>query len=375
MRFHAAISAEQSWPWPLLFGHFLPWYTLRGGDFPLEETMGQPPDVMPDIEDYRHWNDRRAGYQRTHLQMPAIGCYDSRDPNVIEWQIKTAQAHGVDGFIINWYGKNSVENVLTLHWLAGLDRWNRQHPGRPFLYFISFDSQAQWPTEGKTPVSMQVDFEYIRDHLIRDAYLRRDGRPVFTVFPYEQNCAQWRTVLDRVFGVGGADLVWSGFARGEGENACYAWVQPDPATIDLKRPCVWSDPGNPGDGFLRMLYQNANAGGHRPAYIIHGVWPEFNNQLVAWAWSRNPRRPDIRPSVICRESNRGNTLELTWGVYLEYLRTAAPDTVPAPLIQLVTWNDYAETTVLEPTRDHGTAPLEYCYSMKQEAARIMGQET
>ena len=75
--------------------------------------------------------------------------------------------------------------------------------------------------------------------------------------------------------------------------------------------------------------------------------------------------------MICRETTRGNTLELTWKAYLDYLalgrdgETAAR--VPAPLIQLVTWNDYAETTTLEPTRDYGTAPLEMCRQFLAEA--------
>lgn len=363
MHFHAGRDGRPL-ELPLVFGHFVPWFTLKGADFPLPSGDQALFDFMPVIEDYRHWNDSRAGYRRTHHHMPEIGRYDSRDPAVIEWQIRTALEYGVSGFIVNWYGRYSVENVITLHWLRGLDRWNAAHPDAPFLYFISFDSQAQWPTEGKKPVTMKEDFAFIRDHLITDAYLRRDGRPVFSVFPYQDNCGEFRAALDDVFGRDGADLIWSGAPRSAGENACYAWVQPDRETVDLGSPYCWSDPDNVGEAYLRDVYVAANSAPNGCGYIMHGVWPGFNNQLVVWAWSKDPENPRIRPCVIVRESTHGNTLERTWRVYMDYLErwsTRDPGArVPAPLIQLVTWNDYAETTTLEPTRDYGRAPIECC---------------
>ena len=363
MQFHAR-CLKKPMALPLVFGHFVPWFTLRGSDFPLPAEDRALFDFMPRIEDYRHWNDSRAGYRRTHHHMPEIGRYDSRDPKVIEWQIRTAIEYGLSGFIVNWYGRYSVENVITMHWLRGLSQWNQAHPDVPFLFFISFDSQAQWPSEGKKPVTIKEDFEFIRDHLITDAYLLREGRPVFSVFPYQDNCAEFRAALDTVFGNDRADLLWSGAPRGSGENGCYAWVQPDPETVNLNSPYCWSDPDNVGEKYLLNMYAAANGAETRCEYVMHGVWPGFNNQLVAWAWSKDPESPHVRPCVIVRESSRGNTLELTWRVYLDYLaRWSAGNAdarVPAPLIQLVTWNDYAETTTLEPTLDYGRAPLELC---------------
>lgn len=373
MKFHT--SSDLAQPWPIVLGHFLPWYTIRGRDFPLHPDDAATLDWQPQVEDMRHWNDARAGYRRTHLHMPEIGVYDSRDPAAMEWQIQTALQYGVAGFILNWYGKYSVENVITLHWLRGLERWNRAHPDQPFTYCLSYDMQAQWPTEGKKPVSLEDDFIYIRDHLVRSAYLRRDGRPLFTVFPYGDERAMYRAVLDRVFAPGGADLIWSGIPQGRGEDACYAWVKPDTDTVRPDSPHAWSDPDNCGEQELRHLYDAANAANAPGAYLMHGVWPEFNNELVAWAWSKDPTHPHIRPSVICRQTRDGATLERTWRVYLDYLRRArtgdATARLPAPLVQLVTWNDYAETTTLEPSREYGRAPLEYCRSCAEEARALL----
>jgi hypothetical protein len=373
MNFHAPVSGDRPLDLPLVFGHFVPWYTIRGNDYPLPAEERALLEFMPLIEDYRHWNDSRAGYLRTNHHVPAIGLYDSRDPGVIEWQIRTALEYGVSGFIVNWYGKYSAENVITLHWLRGLTRWNAEHPDQPFYYFLSVDSQAQMASEGKKPVDMEEDFGYIREVLMTGAYLRRDGRPVFMVFPYEDNAPRWRKALDSVFGAGGADLIWSGAARGRGENACYAWVRPDDGTIDFNNAYVWSQPDNAGDGFLRRFFSDANADGSSAEYIMAGVWPGFNDQLVSWAWNPNPDNPKIRPRVICRETTRGNTLELTWKAYHDYLALGragdAAARIPAPLVQLVTWNDYAETTTLEPTRDYGSAPLKMCRQFLAEARK------
>jgi len=363
MHFHARNTSLPTGPVPLMLAHFLPWYTLRGSDYPLPADEAASLDVVPHLEDRRHWNDARSGYRRTHLHMPEIGVYDSRDPAVMEWQIRTALAYGFNGFILCWYGKNSVENVITLHWLRGLEAWNRAHPEKPFCYFLCHDMQAQWPTEGKLPVTLEEDFVYIRDHLIRDAYVCRDGRPVFAVFPYGDQRERYRAVLDKVFGPGNADLIWSGAPRGSGEDGCFPWVIPDEETRQPQGH-TWSDPDNCGTQALRRFYDAAHASPGLCSYVMHGVWPGFDDQLVSWAWNSKPDDPTIRPRVICRESHAGPALDRTWGEVIDYLqRRRAGDPrarLPAPLIQVVTWNDYAEASTVEPTRDYGHREMETC---------------
>jgi len=236
MRFHTRGNTGTCLDLPLALGHFVPWYTINGRDFPLPASCAEALDWMPDIEDWRHWRDRRSGYRRTHLHLPQIGCYDSRNPDVIEWQIRTALAYGIEGFIINWYGKYSVENIIMLHWLDGLERWNRDHPDEPFTFFISLDSQARLETEGKRAVPLREDLEYIRDHLLTDAWLCRDERPVFSVFPYENDAPAWLADFEAVFGQDGFDLIWMNDAPGCGETAAYPWIRPDDAVLDPESP-------------------------------------------------------------------------------------------------------------------------------------------
>ena len=374
MNFHLKANVDTPLQNPLVLGHFLPWYTLKGSDYPLHPDDAAALDGQPELEDMRHWNDSRAVYKRTHLHMPEIGVYDSRDPEVITWQIKTALAGGVCGFILNWYGKYSAENMITLHWLRGLERWNKAHPDQPFCYFLSYDMQAQWPTEGKRPVSMEEDFAYIRDYLLRDACLMRDGKPLFMVFPYGDQRALFRRVLDSVFGPNGADLIWSGSPGDKGENACFAWIKPDSDSMVEGSPYEWSDPDNCGFEDLKQMYADAQRS-TSCEYIVHGAWPGFNTELVSWAWNADTEDSRIRPRVMCRETRSGSTMELIWEVYLDYLeRWSAQDPearIPAPMVQLVTWNDYAETSTIEPSRDFGDRALQQCLQARNKALRIL----
>jgi hypothetical protein len=105
--------------------------------------------------------------------------------------------------------------------------------------------------------------------------------------------------------------------------------------------------------------------------------PGFNDHLVKWAWAGNPNDPKLRPRVICRETSAGSTLELTWQATADYIlrhRAADPSArLPMPMVQIVTWNDWAETTQVEPSRDTGFRELEACkrYSelLKEPGAR------
>jgi hypothetical protein len=45
MKFHTLKHPDTLQPWPIVLGHFVPWYTLRGADYPLlyaETTTLEP---------------------------------------------------------------------------------------------------------------------------------------------------------------------------------------------------------------------------------------------------------------------------------------------------------------------------------------------
>lgn len=364
MTLTAPILGTKAIPEPAVLGHFLPWFTAHDpGAFSLPRAEADRL-TLPPIEPWRHWRDARGQYRRSHLHQPLWGEYDSRDPSLIRRQITTALDFGLDGFIINLYGKNSVENVVGLQFLRELRAYNAAHPGRPFVYVISFDAQAQWPSEGKTPVSMEEDFAYLKEVWCGEACLRRDGRFPFLVFAYDRPCEQYRAALAKVFGKDGFDLLWLNNPAEPAMDAGYPWVRPHHVEPDHR----WFRPDDTGAQYIRDFYARCNDNPN-VRYLCGGVWPGFNDQLVRWAWSGNPDDPNIRPRVICRHSTAGPTLDLTWQATADYLlRHRAGDPacrLPMPMVQIVTWNDWAEATQVEPSQDFGHRDLEVCRRYSQ----------
>ena len=243
---------------PVVMAHYLPWFTLRGSDWPLPAEDLATISCLPAVGDFRHWTDPGSGYARSHLQMPEIGRYDSRDPEVIRWQIQSAQSAGIDGFVINWYGRNSVENVITLHFLRVLEQWNEENPQRPFFYQLCLDTQAQLPTEGKRPVPLVEDFAYVRDYLIRPGYLLRGQRPVFLCFSYNVSVPEWMAAASSVFGEGDFDLLWSDPCDSADVSGHYLWVAPDRANGEQgDSPYAWPEPSDVGAGRAARAYDSS----------------------------------------------------------------------------------------------------------------------
>lgn len=358
---------------PLVFAHYLPWYVRDPERYALDQGHPAHPAVAVELAPERHWRDPGSGYRWSHRHLPLIGRYDSRDPATIRWQLEQARAGGVHGFTINWYGQNSAENLITLAFLDELERWNQNRARAPFLYFLCVDSQCSLATEGKTPVPMVEDFAYIRRHLMRPGYLLRDGRPVFACFPYEDNVPRWIAALEQVFGSDGADFLWCGTGSGSGETGAYAWVRPGSASLS---PGLypWTDPDDSGAGYLHELYSAWNKSDRGHLYGMAGVWPGFDDALVTWAWKNPATHERARPRLINRETTLGNTYDLTWQAYHAYLQAhtagEASAALPLPLVQIATWNDYAETTTIEPTHDYGTRLLDQTLAASARARAL-----
>jgi len=352
---------------PLVMAHYVPWFTQNGRAWPLPTGDLETIPAPPEIPDWRHWRDPASGYGRSHLLMPEIGCYDSRDPAVIGWQIAAAKSAGIDGFVINWYGCNSVENVITLHFLNALKKWNDENPQRPFLYQLCFDTQSQLPTEGKVPVSLEQDFSYVRNHLIRSGCLMRHGRPVFLCFSYGAAVSAWTAAAIRVFGDDGCDLLWPHPGDSLVATGRYLWVAPDGEGVARENSDYpWPDPGDAGATRAAQAYAAWARSGD--LYGMAGVWPGFNDSLVTWAWHCPTGQGRRRPRIMAAETADGCTYDILWDAYHRALTT--PAGVKLPLVQIVTWNDHAESTAIEPTREFGTRYLEKTRRQIMESKRL-----
>jgi hypothetical protein len=116
---------------------------------------------------------------------PLTGPYDSRNPEILRWQIRQAKAAGIDGFfasVYSWephlaylrdmfFGANSVKGLLQIaqeeRFQVAIEGWGIPQPERLAM-------QAEpWKTEVGRHLAAIAASPY------RDAYIHIDGKPAY----------------------------------------------------------------------------------------------------------------------------------------------------------------------------------------------------
>lgn len=166
------IAAAQDMEKPLLFAVYYCWY-----------HDGNHPDYP-----FEHWtydssqeNEFALAAQREGEPPPNSAArpiagpdfYDSRDPEVAEWHVELAQAAGIDAFLVDWWGshKGLDENVEY-----GIFSAARKKGFKIAL----LDERAQFHT----------DFQWYKRHVVdalnrfkqSPVYLKIDGKPVYYLY-------------------------------------------------------------------------------------------------------------------------------------------------------------------------------------------------
>jgi hypothetical protein len=96
------------------------------------------------------------------------------------------------------------------------------------------------------------------------------------------------------------------------------------------------------NAYINNFYNNGKYPGS--SYKVTSVFPRYDD---CYPWGTNGSIPD----------NNGATWQTTW--------TKAVESIPN-VIQIATWNDFGEATVIEPTREYGYRDLEYIQAKTRE---------
>lgn len=160
---------------------YFPWYAT-------EEFSGER----------RHWGqiDPQAQDIGRVAHYPLNGAYDSHDPLVVAAQMQWAQAAGLDGFVVSWWGQDSFEDRAVPLLLEQA----QTHRLRIALYYEG------WHTADHSVVDSIAeavdDLLYIlQTYGSHPAYLRKDGQPVIFIYnrAYEAlSLADWNAILEQV---------------------------------------------------------------------------------------------------------------------------------------------------------------------------------
>jgi hypothetical protein len=326
-----ARAATESAPKSVMV-YYMPWYTGR----PYRDSWGW------------HWTmnhfdpDRRSASGERQIASwyyPLIGPYDSSDPAVLEYHVLLMKLAGVDGVIVDWYGSDNfldygINNQATVR----LFEYTRK-AGLKFA--ICYEDQTiQHMIEGRYISADQAidhtrkEMLYLQNNFFPDAsYLRLKGRPVLLNFgpQYFLASSNW----DAIFAV----------LNPTNRPAFFTEDNPLPASLGaFNWPPMW-------------MSQVPGTGGVLSGAALKSYLTDFDQKAGAWPAfisSAFPRFHDIYQRAGVRNywgylgDRHGDTLRETLSRGM---------TNASAIVQVVTWNDFGEGSMVEPTEEFGYRDL------------------
>lgn len=254
--------------------------------------------------------------QSSHMN---IG-YTSSDPNQVKRQVTDAMSRGISGFIEDWYGQNnSMPNATAFALKAEAESRNGG-----FQFAIMEDGGALNSCAGSSGCDltgqMITDLTYAYNNFeTSPAYMKINGRPaVFFFDPDRFGTLDWARVTANV--PGNPVLIFQnsgGFTHAQ-SGGSISWVM-----INTSSANDWSQ--SYLDGFYTA--GKANPQGH----AFGATYKGFNDTLAGWSANRIVNQ------------NCGQTWLSTFSEIGKYYSSATQ----LESLQLVTWNDYEESTEIE----------------------------
>ena len=266
---------------------------------------------------------------------PLIGPYDSADPVVLEYHVLLMKLAGIDGVIVDWYGPDSyndygINNARTL----ALFNYTRRAQLKFSLCYedqtIQQEINGNYITAAGAVAHAQQTMLYVQTNFFNDSsFLRWSNQPVFLNFgpQYFKTNSQWQSIFSVLDPTNQPAFFTEDNRLPVGAGA-FDW------------PPMWlSQNGVLTSGQLESyLASFQQTGASWPAFIS-SAFPRFHD-IYAQA--------GVGASYGYLDDSNGNTLRATLGRAL---------TNASAIVQVVTWNDYGEGTIVEPTADYGYRDL------------------
>lgn len=323
---------------PLLV-YYMPWYMAKpySSDWGWHWTMNHfNPDSI----------NASGERQIASWYYPLIGPYDSADPAVLEYHVLLMKLTGIDGIIVDWYGPdNYLDYGINNQRTAAIFQYARK-AGLKFCLCYEDQTVQQEINGGYIAASnaiahAQKTMLYLQTNYFADpSYLRWSNRPVLLNFgpQYFKTNSQWQAIFSVLKNPPAFFTEDNRLATGAG---AFDW------------PPMWLSqaPGTDGvlsgaalDSYLSTFQQNGRS------------WPAF-------ICSAFPRFHDIYQQAGVRDywgylgDKRGDTLRAT------LTRALTNDSFMA---QVVTWNDFGEGTMVEPTSEYGYRDLGLIQDLRRQ---------
>ncbi|MDR2741579.1 MAG: glycoside hydrolase family 99-like domain-containing protein [Treponema sp.] len=323
---------------PLILVHYMPWY--RGPSDKSQENnksvYGGHWTGWGGIDPTRTRSDGRAEiYAR---QYPLTGPYDQSTVYLLEYQAVLFKLAGIDGVIFDWYGNRNVNDFGEIHEHTKAMVEVLKRVGLQFTVCYEDNTiNMEYGGRDNVPAGEALEsgkevFRWMQQNWFNDnAYIRLDDQPLVMCFgPQYFSQAQW--------------------------DELFAAADPRPFFADLMARTSWAD----------ATYNWPSMNGRKPVYpgLVNDLNGFYNSQkdnpcLIASAW---PAFDDVYEDI--GQTSYGD-LAYADGETFKLTFKAALDSWP-DIIQIATWNDYGEGTIIEPTIERGYRELEYLQDRRKE---------
>jgi hypothetical protein len=312
--------------------YYMPWFTAK----PFSENWG--------------WHWTMGHFNPEHLNAagqreiaswyyPLIGPYDSSDPSVLEYHILLMKLAGIDGVIVDWYGSTDfLDYAMNNQATVKLFQFTRKAGLR---FCVCYEDQTiQHLVDGnylaadKAVSQAQTDMLCLQTNFFSDSsYLRLKGQPVLLNFGPQHFVASsdWQNIFS-VLATTNQPAFFTEDNRLAIGSGAFDW------------PPMWMSQAPGTAGVLSGL-------------ALENYLVEFERKAAGWPAfisSAFPRFHDIYQRAGVRNywgylgDRQGNVLRGT-------LSRGMTNT--AAIVQVVTWNDFGEGTMVEPTQEYGFRDL------------------
>jgi len=261
---------------------------------------------------------------------PLCEPYDSGDPAVIEYHLLLMKLAGIDGVIVDWYGHEDFLDYALIHRNIKAMFFKANQLGLRFAVCYEDQTIPRLVAAGRLAASDRVrhargELEWLRENWFSSpGYLKLQGKPV--LFSFGQSGltdAEWSRVLGSA---NNALNYLSLHHRRTAAAGAFDWPLPREGLIALDR-------------------FHADAKNWRVAVPV--AFPRFHD-IYAEA--------KVHDSWGHIDDDEGRTFATT----LERgLRSGSP------VVQIATWNDWGEGTVIEPSKEFGYRDLETVQTLRR----------
>ncbi len=305
-----------------LLVHYMPWYQAK----PYSETWGWH-WTMNAFDPEKIEDDRRAIASKFY---PTIGPYDSSDPAVIEFHLLTMKVAGIRGIIVDWYGLQDFRDYALLH--ENTSRLIPYVERFGMLFAICYEDQTipALVEAGNLDASGRIDhatreIKWLGDNWFsKPNYLQVAGKPVLLSFGQTGlSDSEWQaTLLNQSKPI----YYLSQHHRRTSAVGVFDWPVPQEGLAATER-------------FIREHGATVQAEKELQEELMPVVFPRFVDIY---------KEANVHPSWGQIADDQGATFQKTLELALS---------TNSRLVQLATWNDWGEGTVLEPSVEFGFRDL------------------